>query len=472
MIFNKTKSFITGAFLILFFLSNAQESKRLYLKDRLHDVTREKPVRVIPGEGTRTAPPSDAIILFDGSNLDAWKPGNFKIIDNSYMVAGKGGLSSKQEFGDMQMHIEWRVNDTLKVKGQKGCNSGIYIMGKFEVQILESFVNETYADGQAGAIYGQFPPLVNASTPQGNWNSYDIIFKAPVYENGKMKEKACITVLHNGVLVQNNQVYEGPTLYRKVTSYPDNLPAKGPIYLQYHNDPVEYRNIWVRETTEQKQANKVDWKNPFPKDGLGTVYTTSEEENELGNKHFEVKENSIEVLKKWKGKKAPFAIITTNKEYSNFNLELEYKWGERKFEPRDEAKRDAGILFHVQGKKEVWPTSLECQIQEDDTADLWVIKGPKVTVVEKDGNEKVLDSKIKAYQQNVKYANYEIEGWNAVRVEVRGSKSAKFFVNGHLVNEIKNFFDENGKPLSKGNICLQAEGAELTYRNVRIQELK
>ncbi|WP_111708292.1 3-keto-disaccharide hydrolase [Lutibacter citreus] len=471
MIFNKVKSSITIALLILVFTINAQESKRLYLKDRLHDVTREKPVRVIPGKGTRTAPPSDAIILFDGSNLDAWKPSNFKIIDSSYMVAGKGGLSSKQSFGDMQMHLEWRVNDTLKPNGQKGNNSGIYIMGKFEVQILSSFVNETYADGQAGAIYGQFPPLVNASTPQGNWNSYDIIFKAPVYKNGKMKEKACITVLHNGVLVQNNQVYEGPTLYRKVTSYPDNMPETAPIYLQYHNDPVEYRNIWVRETTEQKQTEKIVWENPFPKDGFGTVFTTSEKENAEGNKHFEVKENSIEVLQKWKGNKAPFAIITTNKEYSSYNLELEYKWGERKFEPRVEAKRDAGICFHIQGEKKVWPVCLECQIQEGDTGDLWVIKGPKVTVVEGDGKEKVLDSKVKAYFQNVKYKNYEIEGWNAVRIEVRGSKSAKFYVNGHLVNEIKNLFDANGNPLTKGSISLQAEGAELTYRNIRIQEL-
>lgn len=450
----------------------AQESKRLYLKDKLHDTEREKPERVIPGKGTRTAPPSDAIILFDGTNLDAWKPGNFKVIDSSYMVAGKGGLTSKQSFGDMQMHIEWRVNDTLKVNGQKGCNSGIYIMGKYEVQILESFVNETYADGQAGAIYGQFPPLVNAATPQGNWNSYDIIFKAPVYENDKMKEKACITVLHNGVLVQNNQVYEGPTLYRKITSYPETHPKKAPIYLQYHNDPIEYRNIWVRDVSEKKQSEKISWINPFPKNGLGSVYTTSEKENAEGNKLFEVKDNSIEVLQKWKGEKAPFGIITTNKEYSSFNLELEYKWGERKFEPRAEAKRDAGILFHVQGEKKAWPTSLECQIQENDTGDLWVIKGPKVTVVEKDGNEKILDSKEKSYQQNVKYSNYEIQGWNAVRIEVREGKSAKFYVNGHLVNELKNFFDTNGNPLTKGNICLQAEGAELTYRNIRIQELK
>ena len=164
-------------------------------------------------------------------------------------------------------------------------------------------------------------------------------------------------------------------------------------------------------------------------------------------------------------------MITTNKEYSSYNLELEYKWGERKFEPRAEAKRDAGILFHIQGEKEVWPTCLECQVQEGDTGDLWVIKGPKVTVVEANGNEKVLDSKVKEYFQNVKYKNYETDGWNAVRVEVRGSESARYYENGHLVNEIKNMLDKNGDPLTKGNISLQAEGAELIYRNIRIQEI-
>lgn len=446
--------------------------ERVYLKDRIHDETREKPVRVIPGKGTTTAPPSDAIILFDGSNLNAWKTSNFKIIDSSYLVAGAGGLTSKQPFGDMQMHIEWRVNDSLKVNGQKGGNSGIYIMGKYEVQMLESFVNETYADGQAGAVYGQYPPLVNAATPQGNWNSYDIVFKAPVFEKGKIKEKARLTLLHNGVLVQNNQVYEGPTLHKKVTSYSEVHSEKAPIYIQYHNDPIEFKNIWVREITEQKQLEKVVWTNPFPVGELNKTYSTSEKENPEGNKLFEVKENSIEVLYNWIGQKAPFGIITTNKEYGYYNLELEYKWGERKFEPRLEAKRDAGICFHIQGEKIVWPVSLECQIQEGDTGDLWVIKGPKVTVIEGDGKEKVLDSKIKAYFQNVKYKNYEIEGWNMVKLEVRGSESAKFYVNGHLVNEIKNLFDVNGNPLTKGSISLQAEGAEITYRNVRIQELK
>ncbi|MBT9188890.1 3-keto-disaccharide hydrolase [Zobellia russellii] len=221
------------------------------------------------------------------------------------------------------------------------------------------------------------------------------------------------------------------------------------------------------------QESKLEWTNPFPKNELSSSYTITQSELPSNQKLFEIKKNKIEVLYAWKGEKAPFGMITTTKEYSHFNLELEYKWGERKFAPRLEAKRDAGIVFHVQGEKVIWPTCLECQIQEGDTGDLWVIKGPKVTWYQKDGSEKLLDSSgKKTYIEGDKYGNYEVDGWNKVRVEVRGSKSAKFYENGQLVNELKDFLNANGTPLEKGNIALQAEGSEITYRNIKIQELK
>lgn len=219
------------------------------------------------------------------------------------------------------------------------------------------------------------------------------------------------------------------------------------------------------------QNNKGAWINPFPKDGLNTVYTTTEKENPENNKHFVVKKNKIEVLYTWQGTKAPFGLITTKKAYSHYNLELEYKWGKRRFEPRAEAKKDAGIVFHVQGENVVWPICLECQIQETDTGDLWVIKGPIVTAISKDGTENKLDSNVEAYLQSIKYDNFEIDGWNKIRLEVKGSKSAKFYVNGKLVNHLKNFLNKDGEPLTQGFIGLQAEGAEITYRNVKIQEL-
>ncbi|RKR14326.1 uncharacterized protein DUF1080 [Maribacter vaceletii] len=230
---------------------------------------------------------------------------------------------------------------------------------------------------------------------------------------------------------------------------------------------IVFLSITVSNTFAQHSIN------PFPKGEINTTYTTSEKPNPENNKLFTVKNNRIEVLYTWKGNKAPFGIITTRKEYSHYNLELQYKWGERKFKPRLEDKRDAGILFHIQGEKVVWPSSLECQIQEHDTGDLWVIKGPAVIVIEKNGVEKKLDSSgDTAFLQNIKYEDHEIEGWNTVRLEVRGSKSARFYVNGNLINEIKNFVDKDKKPLSKGQIALQAEGAEITYRNIQLEELQ
>ncbi|RXP62733.1 DUF1080 domain-containing protein [Lutibacter sp. HS1-25] len=222
-----------------------QSVKRVYFKDSIHSLERVKPKKITTKSCISIDPPSDAIVLFNGTNLDAWE-GDFRL-DNNHIVVQKGGLTSKEKFRDIQLHLEWKINDTLIANGQKGVNSGVFLMNLYEIQILESHLNETYADGQAGAIYGQFPPLVNASLPQGQWNSYDIIFKAPVYIKGTLIEKASATVLHNGIVVQNNQEFEGPTKYKEVTSYPNEHPEKGPIFLQYHGDPIEYRNIWVRK---------------------------------------------------------------------------------------------------------------------------------------------------------------------------------------------------------------------------------
>ncbi|XOV92957.1 MAG: DUF1080 domain-containing protein [Bacteroidota bacterium] len=159
----------------------------------------------------------------------------------------KTSIHTVRQFGDIQLHIEWRTPpEAANLEGQKSGNSGIYFMGKYEVQVLNSYENETYFDGQAGAVYGQHPPLVNASKKPGEWQVYDIIFRAPVYkENGGILKPAEVTVLHNGVLIQDHSVILGPT-----TAYNKDLPEKaekGPLMLQDHNNPVSYRNIWVRE---------------------------------------------------------------------------------------------------------------------------------------------------------------------------------------------------------------------------------
>ena len=170
------------------------------------------------------------------------------------MIASRGGnLITKEKFADCQVHLEWRVPAGRVVEGQKGGNSGIFLMNLYEIQIQESHTNVTYPDGQAASIYGQYPPLKNASTPQGEWQSYDIIFKAPVYNEDGVVTPAFITVIHNGVVVHNAQELKGPTKGKKVTKYPKTHAAKGPIRLQWHKDPIEFRNFWVREITEQKK---------------------------------------------------------------------------------------------------------------------------------------------------------------------------------------------------------------------------
>lgn len=211
------------------------------------------PPKIIAGESTTTAP-SDAKILFDGSGLSAWvneKDGSDPTwnIEGDVLTVnpGTGGIKTKEGFGDMQLHLEWRSPSEIKGDGQGRGNSGVIIMEKYEVQILDSYENETYTNGQAASIYKQSPPLVNATKAPGEWNSYDIIFTAPRFnEDGMLISPAKLTVLHNGVLVQNNFQLRGPTEYIGIPNYTKHK-EKLPIHLQDHGNPVSFRNIWVRE---------------------------------------------------------------------------------------------------------------------------------------------------------------------------------------------------------------------------------
>lgn len=205
----------------------------------------DPPAAVRPGD--HASAPSDAIVLFDGTNLDAWSATDGGeprwVIDEGAMVVRGGSIISRRTFGDAQMHVEFATPRIGGGAGQARGNSGVYIQGRYEVQVLDSFDNETYPIGQCGAIYGQHPPLVNASRPAGEWQTYDIVFRAPRFSaEGQKIAPGTVTVFHNGVLIHDHAPLAGPT--GGSTSAEDG--SEGPIYLQDHGDAVRYRNIWVR----------------------------------------------------------------------------------------------------------------------------------------------------------------------------------------------------------------------------------
>ena len=210
---------------------------------------------VTPGI-TNTGAPSDATILYNGNGLGAFQkkdgsPAGWRIDADGAVtdIKGAGDLITKEAFGNCQLHIEFREPAEVKSSGQGRGNSGVYIMGKYEIQVLDSYNNPTYSNGQAGAVYKQHVPLVNASRKPGEWQSYDIIFTAPLFkENGDLESPARVTVIHNGVLIQNNVTILGTTDWVMKPKYKKHA-AKLPLMLQDHGDdgnPISYRNIWIR----------------------------------------------------------------------------------------------------------------------------------------------------------------------------------------------------------------------------------
>ena len=215
----------------------------------LSNIRWDKPAVVEPGEGT--APPSDAIVLFDGKDMSPWRHGDRWLVKDGYAESRGGGIETEQGFGSCQLHLEFASPSEVEGQGQGRGNSGVYFMKRYEVQILDSYNNETYHDGQCGAIYKQSPPLVNASRPPGEWQTYDIIFTAPKFDEvGKVVRPATLTVLHNGVLIQNHYQLRGDTKWHTPPSYQRHAD-KLPIHLQFHGDKVRFRNIWVRELPEK-----------------------------------------------------------------------------------------------------------------------------------------------------------------------------------------------------------------------------
>ncbi|MCF8380397.1 MAG: DUF1080 domain-containing protein [Bacteroidales bacterium] len=234
-----------------------------------HDMSYPAPPTVDPGKVSTQdnvgIAPSDAIVLFDGKNLDQWRsmdgsPADWKI-EHGLLVAEKGsggGIRTIQSFGNIQLHVEWVTPNPPDGVGQRRGNNGIQIMGKYEVQILDSYKSATFPDGQAAAIYSQFPPRVNASRPPGEWQTYDIIFRAPSFDvNGNVKKKAIITVLHNGILVHDHVELKGVHSWMGKIKY-EAHPEKLPLVLQREPcTPVKFRNIWIRELNQLPIPNPI-----------------------------------------------------------------------------------------------------------------------------------------------------------------------------------------------------------------------
>ena len=224
---------------------------------RVHDKHRPRPTIVKAGDVLGQAP-SDATILFDGKDLSEWKKAGskddaapWKVGDGYFeAVGGSGSIVTRKEFGDMQLHIEWSAPEVAKGKSQERGNSGVIIMGRYEIQILDSYDNDTYADGQAGSIYGQFPPQVNVTKAPGQWNAYDIIFEAPRFDGETLLKPARATVFHNGVLVQNAKELIGPMAHQEIAKYKAH-PSKGHLLLQDHGNSTRFRNVWARRLREE-----------------------------------------------------------------------------------------------------------------------------------------------------------------------------------------------------------------------------
>lgn len=253
---NSAAGIFTSVLLMMFTLTTFSCAQEQEMRPEETEVWEPVPPKVDPGGLNQVTPSSDAVILFDGNDFDQWETADGNRPkwnledDHMTVVGGSGGIQTKQGFGSVQLHIEWRSPEEIEGEGQGRGNSGVFLQGRYEVQVLDSYENKTYVNGMAGSIYKQHIPMANAAREPGEWQSYDIIYIAPVFDdNGNVESPARVTLFWNGVLVQHDVELKGGTVYIGEPGY-EVHSNKEPIMLQDHSNPVSFRNIWVRELEE------------------------------------------------------------------------------------------------------------------------------------------------------------------------------------------------------------------------------
>lgn len=222
----------------------------------VHDPDRPAPPRVNPGPARPPAPPpGDAIVLFDGNDVSRWQPSQWRIVDGCLESPKTGNLVTRDEFGSFQLHLEWRQPKNFEGPWYDRGNNGVLLHGLYEIQIFDSYNEKLYPDGQAAAIYGQTPPMVNVCRPPGEWETFDIIFLAPVFADGRLTQPARVTMFHNGVLVHLHEVVHGATNHRVLPNYNRQI-TRGPIAFGAHGCPVQFRNIWLRPLDPDQMSKR------------------------------------------------------------------------------------------------------------------------------------------------------------------------------------------------------------------------